>query len=74
MEDIAIDELKSHLQDYLEKNGIRTDRFFRCINPEHIDRNPSMKYFDDNKVHCFGCNATYDLIGAISAIENLSRK
>lgn len=74
MEDIAIDELKSHLQDYLEKNGIRTDRFFRCINPEHIDRNPSMKYFDDNKVHCFGCNATYDLIGAISVIENLSRK
>ena len=74
MEDNEILELKNNLQDYLERNGIQTDRFFRCINPNHLDRNPSMKYFEDNKVHCFGCGITYDLFGAIAAIENLDSK
>lgn len=74
MEEHEIIELKSNLQDYLERNGIQTDRFFRCINPNHLDRNPSMKYFEDNKVHCFGCGITYDLFGAIAAIENLDSK
>ncbi len=74
MDRYAIDDIRSNLQDYLEKNGIRTDKFFRCINPEHVDSNASMKYFDDNKIYCFGCNTTYDLIDAISILENVDKK
>ena len=74
MEQYEIEIIKSNLQSYLETKGYRTDRFFTCINPEHADNHPSMKYYDDNHVHCFGCGVTYDLIGAISAIEHLDNK
>lgn len=74
MEEIDIENLKLNLQSYLETNGIRTDKLFHCINPEHLDRHASMRYFDDNKVYCFGCGATYDLFDAISAIEHLDNK
>lgn len=74
MEQYEIDYIKSNLQSYLETKGIRTDKFFTCINPKHSDQHPSMKYFDDYKIHCFGCGATYDLFGAIAAIEHLDRK
>ncbi len=74
MERYAIDDILTNLQDYLEKNGIRTDKFFRCINPEHTDSNASMKYFNDNKIYCFGCQKTYDLIDVISIFENVDKK
>ena len=74
MEQYQIDNMLSNLQSYLETNGIRTDRFFQCINPEHPDRHPSMKYYDDNHVHCFGCGCTYDLIDVISVCEHLDKK
>lgn len=74
MEQYEIENIKSNLQTYLETKGYRTDKFFTCINPEHADKHPSMKYYDDNHVHCFGCGVTYDLIGAISAIEHLDHK
>lgn len=73
MREIEIDEIKTNLRDYLERQGIDTSKAFCCINPNHNDTNPSMKYFNDNKVYCFGCGETYDLFGAISAIENLNR-
>ena len=74
MEQYEIDDMMTNLQDYLERQNINTSRFFRCINPQHIDSNASMKYFDDNKAYCFGCGACYDLVGAISVIEGLDRK
>ncbi len=73
MEETDIEQLKTNLQSYLETNGIRTDKFFRCINPDHYDEHPSMRFFEDHKVYCFGCGVTYDLIGAIAAIEGLDR-
>ncbi len=75
MEQYELDNILSNLQNYLETNGIRTNKLFHCINPNHIDHIPSMKYFDnDHKVYCYGCKICYDLIGAISAIENLNYK
>lgn len=68
-----IEDLKTNLQSYLETHGIDTSRLFRCINPEHTDNNPSMEYFKDNKVYCYGCRACYDLFGAISVMENVDR-
>ncbi len=70
----TFEEMKPYIRDYLEQQGIRTDRFFRCINPSHVDSKASMKLFDDNKVYCFGCGACYDLFGAIGANEHLDSK
>ena len=68
-----IEELKTNLQSYLESHGIDTSTLFRCVNPDHTDNNPSMEYFKDNKVYCYGCRVCYDLFGAISAMENVDR-
>ena len=74
MEAYEFDELKSNLRDYLESHSIDTSRMFRCINPLHTDSNASMKYFDDNKAYCFGCGATFNLLDAISVMENVDKK
>lgn len=74
MDKYEIENMMSNLQSYLERNGIDTSKLFTCINPNHEDRNPSMKYFDDNKVYCYGCRQSYDLVGAISVLEHLDRK
>jgi len=74
MEKYEIEEIKSNLQSYLELNGIDTRRNFRCLNPTHLDDDPSMRYYDDHKVWCFGCGAQYDLIDVISIIENVDNK
>ena len=46
MEKYEIEEIKSNLQSYLELNGIDTRRNFRCLNPAHLDDDPSMRYYD----------------------------
>ncbi len=74
MEDIEYEYLKSNLKNYLESRGIDTSRMFRCINPNHNDSNASMKYYDDNKVHCFGCGETYNLFDCIAKLENVNNK
>ena len=59
-------ELKSRLEDYLQQKGINTRKPFKCLNPAHTDNTPSMSYDSKrNKVHCFSCNADYDLIDLI---------
>lgn len=63
-------EVKEMLPVYLEyEHAINTRRLFCCLNPEHEDSTPSMGYYDKGsngpKVHCFGCNATYDLFDII---------
>lgn len=74
MEDIEYEYLKSNLRNYLESHGINTNRMFRCINPNHNDSNASMKYYDDNKVYCFGCSETYNLFDCIAILENVDNK
>lgn len=74
MEKYEIDDLKSNLKSYLESSGIDTSNFFRCINPQHTDTHPSMKYFDDHRVFCFGCKSSYDLFDVISIMEGIDEK
>lgn len=74
MERYEIDDMKANLQSYLEMQGYDTRNLFNCINPEHTDTNASMKYYDDNKVYCFGCGASFDLIDCISILEHLDKK
>ena len=70
--DQAIEEIKTHLKDYLEEKGINTNRLFTCLNPQHDDKHPSMSYDDKrNIVKCFSCNSSYDLISLYALDNNL---
>lgn len=69
----TFDSLRSYLADYLHMLGINPSRRFRCLNPEHPDRNPSMGYDPRRqKVHCFACGADYDLFDLLTIQEKLS--
>lgn len=70
--DQVIEEIKTHLKDYLEEKGLNTKKLFNCLNPQHDDKNPSMSY-DDKKeiVHCFSCNSNYDLISLYAQDNHL---
>lgn len=71
-----IDKIKLHLKDYLEETGRSTKNLFNCVNPQHEDSDPSMKYNDKdgNYIKCFGCNTTYDLISLYALDNNLDSK
>ncbi|MBQ8692524.1 MAG: AAA family ATPase [Synergistaceae bacterium] len=65
-------ELREHLKEYLEnKHGIDTSKNFRCLSPQHEDKNPSMG-FDaaHNQAHCFSCNENYDILDLIQQDYN----
>jgi len=70
-----IEKIKEHFKDYLEEKGINTKKLFRCLNPNHEDKNPSMSY-DPNKniLHCFSCGKNYDLISLYAQDNNLDEK
>ena len=71
-----IDKIKLHLKDYLEETGRSTKNLFNCVNPQHEDNNPSMKYNDKdgNYIKCCSCNTTYDLISLYALDHNLDSK
>lgn len=65
--------LKEKLEDYLQAQGINTSKPFRCLNPEHPDKNPSMSYDRRrNKAHCFSCGADYSIIDLIGMDYSLT--
>ena len=72
----AREELRKHLSEYLrtfhpEVRDIR--RPFHCLNPEHKDENPSMSFDEKHqRVHCFSCGASYDIIDLIMLDNNFS--
>ena len=69
----TFDSLRPYLADYLHLKGINPARRFRCLNPEHTDRNPSMGYDTRrHKVHCFACGADYDLFDLLMIDEGLA--
>lgn len=68
----TFDDLRPRLTDYLHARGIDPRRRFRCLNPSHLDRNPSMGYDPHrHKVHCFACGADYDLFDLLMLEEDL---
>jgi replicative DNA helicase len=61
------------MREYLEDKGINVSKPFQCLNPEHNDRNPSMSFDTKrNKVHCFSCDADYDVFDLIGIDYNLN--
>lgn len=68
------DRAKACLQEYLEEqHGINTSKPFRCLNPDHDDRNPSMA-FDrtNNRCVCFACGARYDIFDLVGIDHQLT--
>lgn len=64
--DAAIQEVKTHLTDYLQEKGLPLNKPFNCLNPDHDDVHPSMSYDrQHNLVHCFSCGKSYDLLDLI---------
>lgn len=58
----TFESLRPRLEDYLRSRGINPEKRFRCLNPDHFDRRPSMSYDPKRyKAHCFACGADYDL-------------
>lgn len=69
----TFDSLRPRLADYLRERGIDPAKRFRCLNPAHLDRDPSMGYDPRRcKVHCFACGADYDLFDLLAIDEDLA--
>lgn len=69
----SFDSLRPRVLDYLYEKGINPNKRFRCLNPAHFDRNPSMGYDRKrHKVHCFACGADYDLFDLLTIDLGLS--
>lgn len=66
-----VEQLKEMLPQYLDILGVSTNGSFKCLNPNHIDKTPSMSFDakDGRHVHCFGCDATWDIFDLIAVNE-----
>jgi len=66
-----VEQLKEMLPQYLDILGVSTKGPFKCLNPNHIDKTPSMSFDakDGRHVHCFGCDATWDIFDLIAVNE-----
>jgi replicative DNA helicase len=65
---------KAALQGYLEAaHGIDTCCPFRCLNPAHEDRHPSMAFDKrNNRCVCFACGAKYDIFDIVGIDYNIT--
>lgn len=63
-------EKKVEMEKVLKSLGIDTKKAFRCLNPEHEDKHPSMRYdAKRGKVHCFSCGVDYDVYDVKKLVE-----
>lgn len=57
--------------------GFKAGRAFQCLNPNHEDRNPSMRYLArSNTVRCFSCGwhgDVFDVVGAVYGLDGGER-
>ena len=76
---ISRDEAKGQARERLAEvlaevvPGFRPERAFRCLNPDHEDRHPSMRYLSRaNVVKCFACGWTGDVFDVVGAVYGLT--
>lgn len=75
MIDFEEQKVKDCLKDYLIARGYNLHKNFRCPNPEHNDKNPSAKYYENsNLVYCNGCHKHYDIFNLIGFEYGLNSK
>jgi len=69
----AKDTVKGMMEDYLLQRGIDPRKPFKCYNPSHNDDHPSMSFdHKRNRVKCFACGASYDVIDLIGIDYGIS--
>ena len=68
--DSANQYVKDQLENYLRSKGINTSHNFKCLNPDHDDKTPSMSIDRTNPrglyCKCFSCGAYYDTFDVIA--------
>ena len=69
-----INRVKTCIESYLSMRGININKPFRCLNPNHEDKHPSMHYNPkEYYVHCFSCGKTYDLFDLVAMEKGLDK-
>ena len=71
----AKDYAKSRITEYLTSQfSVKSTKTnFRCVGGTHEDKKPSMSYDSSRyKVHCFSCNADYDIFDLYAIKNNLT--
>lgn len=58
-----------NIYEILSKYGVQVNRNKMVVCPFHPDKNPSMKIYDNNTFHCFGCGADGDIIDFVKRME-----
>ena len=58
------------IYEILSKYGVPVNRNKMVVCPFHQDKNASMKIYDNNTFHCFGCCADGDIIDFVKKMEN----
>ena len=70
--------VKDQLENYLQSKGINTSKNFKCLNPAHDDKHPSMSLHSDKNgvkhCKCFSCGAYYDILDIIGIDYNLTEQ
>jgi len=67
----ATSAIKPYLRQYLEDNGINTEKNFSCLNPKHEDKTPSMTIKQDpERAFCFSCGMVMDIFSAVHFLED----
>jgi len=67
----VIAKLKGFLPQYLAEHDIDTSKNFRCLNPKHEDKNPSMSLrANPENAFCFSCSCTLDIFQAAHWLED----
>ncbi len=67
--------IKAKLPEYLKEHGIQTEnaKKFKCFNPEHNDKSPSMSVFTHDNgypiARCFSCGFNADIFTAAHILE-----
>ncbi len=72
---INITKYKTYLFDYLVNyhNINNPKKFFHCLNPKHVDNNPSMMFTDKYQIcKCFSCGVSYDIFDLIGIDFNIN--
>ncbi len=71
--DEVVEQIKTHLVDFLEDHDINTKTNFSCIHPDHDDEVAScgvLKQSDCKKWHCFGCGEFGDIFDACAHLDD----
>lgn len=71
-----INALKARLPEYMSRYGLTltAKKNIPCISGSHTDKNPSMSYNPNGHyLHCFSCEASYDIYSACEHLEGLPK-